>query len=133
MTYLVTGGTGLVGRHVTRLLIQDGERVVIHDIVPMRESLEHTLGKEISSEVEILRGDVRDLASLIRTAQKYKVERIIHLAAYMSRPYEEENPLEAVHVDCIGTINVLETARILKLKKVVWSIRTAREVRTGVY
>jgi UDP-glucose 4-epimerase len=120
MTYLVTGGTGLVGRQVVRLLSQDGEKVVVYDVAPVRESLEQILDKEMSSSIEIVRGDVTDLALLIRTVQKYNVERIIHLAACTSTA-SEQNPLLAVQVNCIGTLNIFEIVRILSLKKVVWS------------
>jgi len=120
MAYLVTGGTGLVGRQVVRLLNHDGEKVVVYDVFPVRESLEPILGKDISSTIEIVRGDVSDLALLMRTVQKYNVERIIHLATCTSTLCEE-NPLLAVQVNCIGTLNIFETAKILGLNKVVWS------------
>ncbi len=120
MTYLVTGGTGLIGTHVTRLLVQDGARVVIYDINPVRNRImDGLLGKQGGSNIEIIRGDILDLAHLIRTVQEYKVNRIIHMAALLSGSYAS-NPLATTQVNCIGTINILETARILGVEKVVW-------------
>ena len=120
MTYLVTGGTGLIGTHVTRLLVQDGARVVIYDINPVRNRIiDSLLGKQGGSNIEIIRGDILDLAHLIRTVQEYKVNRIIHMAALLTGAYAS-NPLAILQVNCLGTINILETARILGVEKVVW-------------
>ena len=119
MTYLVTGGTGLIGAHVTRLLVQVGEKVVIYDINPIRNRIKDLLEKQGDNTIEIIRGDVADLAHLIHTAQEYKVNRIIHMAALLTADCAA-NPLLAVKVNCIGTINILETARILGIEKVVW-------------
>ena len=113
MTYLVTGGTGLIGTHVIQLLVQDGARVVIYDISPVRNRImDSLLGKQGGSNIEIIRGDVLDLAHLIHIVQEYKVNRIIHLAAL--QVVHAGNPLIAItQINCIGTINILETPRIL--------------------
>ncbi|MFC1984029.1 NAD-dependent epimerase/dehydratase family protein [Chloroflexota bacterium] len=120
MTYLITGGTGLIGTHVIQLLVQDGARVVIYDINPVRNRIiDSLLGKQGGSNIEIIRGDILDLAYLIHIVQEYKVNRIIHLAA-LQEVYTG-NPLIAItQINCIGTINIFETARILDVEKVVW-------------
>jgi len=120
MTYLITGGTGLIGTHVIKLLAQDGARVVIYDINPVRNRIiDSLLGKQDGSSIEIIRGDILDLAYLIHIVQEYKVNRIIHLAA-LQEVYAG-NPLTAItQVNCLGTINILETARILGVERVVW-------------
>jgi len=120
MTYLVTGGTGLIGTHVIQFLVQDKARIVIYDINPVRNRImDSLLGKQGGSNIEIIRGDVLDLAHLIHIVQEYKVNRIIHLAAL--QVIHAGNPLIAItQINCIGTINILETARILGVEKVVW-------------
>jgi len=118
MSYLVTGGTGFIGAYIVRLLAQEGEQVIAFDVNPARDLLDYLLDKQESDQVDIVRGNITDLAHLIRTAQEYHVERIIHLAAMLSVASAANPPL-AVRVNCGGTVNVLETARILSLKKVV--------------
>ncbi|MFC1897656.1 NAD-dependent epimerase/dehydratase family protein [Chloroflexota bacterium] len=120
MTYLITGGTGLIGTHVIQLLVQDGARVVIYDINPARNRMiDSLLERQGGNNIEIIRGDILDLAYLIHIVQEYKVNRIIHLAA-LQEVYAG-NPLIAItQINCIGTINILETARILGMEKVVW-------------
>ena len=120
MAYLITGGTGLIGSHVTRLLVQEGVRVIIYDINPVRNRMiDDLLGKQGGSDIEIIQGDVLDLAHLIRITQEYQVNKIIHMAALLPGACSA-NPLSAIKVNCIGTINILETAKILGVDKVVW-------------
>jgi nucleoside-diphosphate-sugar epimerase len=120
MSYLVTGGTGFIGAHIVRLLIQQEEKVVAYDAVPDIYLLERLMGKERSDLVKVVQGDITDLAHLIRTCQEYDVQKIIHTAALLGSA-SSANPILALRVNCEGTLNVLETARILHLKRVVFA------------
>jgi len=70
--------------------------------------------------VKFLQGDILDLASLFRVCKEYEVENIIHMA-YFKILHAKANPLWATRVNCEGTGNVFEAARILRLKRVVWA------------
>jgi UDP-glucose 4-epimerase len=120
MSYLVTGGTGLIGAYVTRLLVQEGEKVVTFNRNPRRTFLDRLMTKKELQRVEVIQGDTTDLAHLIRTVQEHGVEKIIHMAHLLTTASSANPPL-AVRVNCEGTVNVLETARILGLKKVIWA------------
>lgn len=124
MSYVVTGGTGFIGAHIVRLLMQQEEKVVAYDAVPDIELLERLMGKEKSNLVRVVQGDITDLAHLIRTCQEYVVQKIIHTAALLGS-VSSANPLLAVRINCGGTGNVLETARILGLKRVVFASSVA--------
>jgi nucleoside-diphosphate-sugar epimerase len=118
MGYLITGGTGFIGAYITRVLLQEGEDVVTYDLNPSREILERIMHKEDTERVAVVQGDITDLPHLIHVAQEHRVGRIIHMASMLSRA-SVANPSLAVQVNIAGTVNVLETARILGLKKVV--------------
>jgi len=120
VNYLVTGGTGFIGSYVTCLLIREGERVIVYDINPSRDLIQKLVAKEGSDRVEVVRGDITDLSQLIRTAQEYNTATIIHMAT-LNNPASSANPGLAVRVNCGGTVNVLETAKILGLEKVVFA------------
>lgn len=120
MSYLITGGTGFIGAHIARLLTQAGEEVVIYDIEPRRDMLEYLLKKEEILLVKVIKGDITDLAHLIRTAKEHNCTKIIHMAALLSIA-SSANPSLAVRINCDGTVNILETARILNLEKVVYA------------
>jgi len=119
MNYLVTGGTGFIGSHVVKELISHGHRVVTYDSLVDGNSIEFVLEPEEIKQVQMVRGDITDLAFLIKTAKVHKVESIIHLAYIMG--LVDENPSLALSVNCQGSINVFETAYLLGLKKVVWA------------
>ena len=120
MTYLITGGTGFIGAHLTRLLVQEGKEVVTYNRDPRRDILEYLVGREQLASVRVIRGDITDLAHLMRTAREFNVTTIVHMAAMLSRA-SAENPLLAVRINCEGTANIFETARILQLEKVVYA------------
>jgi UDP-glucose 4-epimerase len=121
MSYLVTGGTGLVGSRIVRDLVREGQQVVVYDWQPAVPFLQRVLNdQEIESNVIVVQGDVTDLPLLIHTITQHRVERIIHLAGLLTLESNANPPL-ALKVNCEGTLCVFEAARILGLKKVVWS------------
>jgi UDP-glucose 4-epimerase len=120
MSYLITGGTGFIGAHITRLLTQEGEEVVTYDIDPRQDILDYLIRKEEIVLVKVIKGDITDLAHLFRTAKEHNSTKIIHMAALLSLA-SSANPVLAVRINCGGTANILETARILGLEKVIYA------------
>jgi UDP-glucose 4-epimerase len=121
MTYLITGGTGLIGSHIVRDLVREGETVVVFDLIPDMPALGRLLDEEeISSSVHIVRGDITDFPLLLNTLNHHKVDKIIHLAGILQADAAVNVPL-AVKVNCEGTVNIFEAAKFLKIKKVVWA------------
>jgi nucleoside-diphosphate-sugar epimerase len=120
MSYLITGGTGFIGIHIARLLAQEGEEVVTYDIDPRRDILEYLMSKKEIALVKVIKGDITDVAHLIRTAKEHHSTRIIHMAALLSID-SSANPALAVQINCGGTANILETARILRVEKVIYA------------
>ncbi|MBI2832245.1 MAG: NAD(P)-dependent oxidoreductase [Chloroflexi bacterium] len=120
MSYLVTGGTGLIGSRIVRNLVKEGGQVVVYDLFPEGSFLQQMLTDEEKKRVKIFRGDVLDLPNLLHTIKNNNVEKIIHLAALLTEA-AEANPQLALKVICEGTNNIFEAARILGLKKVVWA------------
>ncbi len=120
MTYLVTGGAGFIGSHIVRDLVREGEQVVVYDWFPERRALERLLSEEeIKGKVKIVQGDVTDFSHLVRTIKENNIDKVIHMAALMLLEANANPPL-GVRINCVGTINVFEAARLLGLKKVVW-------------
>ncbi len=121
MTYMVTGGTGLIGSRIVRDLVRDGEQVVIYDAFPAVASLQRLMtDDEIESSITIVRGDVTDSPHLFRAIIDGRVDTVIHTASLLVTE-SNANPLQALRVNSEGTICVFEAARTLGLKKVVWS------------
>jgi dTDP-L-rhamnose 4-epimerase len=112
---LVTGGAGLIGSHVTDLLLREGWKVRVLDNL---EPNTHRRGKPawISQEAEFIVGDLRDLDTI--TAALEKIDIVFHQAAYGG--YMPEIA-KYVHVNSLGTAQMLEVIREKKLpiKKIV--------------
>lgn len=94
---LVTGGTGLLGRHLVRTLVQQGYRVrcLVRSLARAREIL---------PDVELLKGDVTDLVSLRAACRG--VEGIFHTVAVIRE--SEGATFEKVNVE--GTFNMVVAA-----------------------
>src|SRR5260221_6416498 len=119
-TIMITGGSGFVGTYVTRELAGRGDRVINFDAVGPAPVLA-ALTAPFAKQIVFVRGQVLDLAGLLRAVQHYKVERIFHAAALYDPPYSLEDPAITFQVNVNGTINVLEAARFLGVKRVVHS------------
>jgi len=112
MKYLVTGGAGFIGSHITRTLLERGDQVRILDNFSSgkRENLK-------GLDVELIEGDLRD-ASKVAEAVK-GMDIVFHEAAFVSVAESMEKPLECLDVNVTGTSIVFEAARKAGVKRVV--------------
>ena len=114
-TYLVTGATGLIGRHVTKLLLarEDTDRVLVLVRATSRAKLEATVRTWPNPDrIEPLVGDIAlprlGLTKKAVTALRGRVDHVVHLAALYDITADDETSIKA-NVD--GTRHVLELAR----------------------
>jgi nucleoside-diphosphate-sugar epimerase len=114
MTTLITGGAGFIGSYVARQLIAAGERPIIFDIASVQGSL-----SELHEHFIFEPGNLARWPELMECVEKHAVERIFHLGGMLSLP-SETHPGAAFDANVIGTYNVLEIARIKKLRQVVY-------------
>ncbi len=112
---LVTGGAGLIGSHVTDLLVREGWKVRVLDNL---EPNTHKRGKPawINPNAEFVEGDLRDRDTI--TAALDKIDIVFHQAAYGG--YMPEIA-KFVHVNSLGTAQMLEVIREkhLPIRKIV--------------
>lgn len=113
---LITGGAGLIGSHITDLLVrQFNPEIIILDnfSTGKRENLRWALGH---GHVEIVNGDVRD-AELVHDVMN-GVDIVFHHTA-VRIPQCAEDPRLALEVMADGTFNVLEAATLNRVKKII--------------
>lgn len=115
MATLVTGGTGFIGAEVARVLAKRGEKIVVFDINDRK-----TLLKGVEDKVTIVKGDVSNYSHVLNVVKNYHIEVIYHLASMLSLP-SDADPWSSFRVNAQGTFQVLEAARILGVKKVIFS------------
>jgi nucleoside-diphosphate-sugar epimerase len=119
MRVLVTGGTGFIGGHVLRGLLKKGHEVVAFDAVPDAEWI-----SDIADRVTIIKGEVQDLPSIADTIKKFETTHIIHTASLLTVA-SQQRPSLAFQVNIVGTVNILEAARLMDIPHVTYASSTA--------
>ncbi len=122
---MVTGVSGVVGIHVTRVLAEAEERVVGYSTSGKPDSADSILGR-FGERVVFVQGDVRDFDRICTVARDFDVKGIIHTAALSGEAQARARPHEMTETNVLGTGNVLEMARRRHLRRVIY-IGTAAE------
>ena len=106
---LVTGATGLVGGWLVRRLIDLGADVVclVRDWIPQSELAR----SKLIERVKVVRGDVRDQATLERVLGEYEIDTVMHLAAQTIVGIANRNPISTFETNIAGTWVLLEVCR----------------------
>jgi len=116
---LVTGADGFIGSHLTEELVRQGYSVkafVLYNSFNSWGWLDHS-PKEILESLEVFSGDIRDPYG-VKEAMK-GCDIVLHLAALIAIPYSYHSPATYVDTNVKGTLNVVQAARELDIKKVV--------------
>ncbi|MFD0783065.1 NAD-dependent epimerase/dehydratase family protein [Micromonospora azadirachtae] len=122
MAVLVTGGTGFIGSHTVRALLDQGEECVL-----MQRRAAGLPPVLADAEVEIEQGDVADLPTLLDLGSRHKITGIVHLAGSMPWPIGADEPIPATRRALGGLLNIFQVAQ-------EWGVRRVGVASTiGVY
>jgi CDP-glucose 4,6-dehydratase len=114
----ITGCTGLLGSHLTEMLVERKANVVglVRDLVP-RSNLLQT---GVYDEINIVRGCVEDFFTVERALNEYEIDAVFHLAAQTIVGIANRNPLSTFESNIKGTWCVLEACRrVPTVKRIV--------------
>lgn len=106
---LVTGGTGFIGGHLVRKLLDLGANVTVIDIELQPRSVFSFY--KLDNKAKLLFLDIRNKDKVIRVFNKYKPEYVFHLAAQSIVGSAYKSPLEALETNVLGTVHILDAAR----------------------
>jgi nucleoside-diphosphate-sugar epimerase len=114
-SFLVTGGAGFIGSHLTEELIRRGERVRVVDsfITGKRENLAHIPG------IELLEGDLADFE--VAQSAVAGMDYVLHQAAIPSVPRSVQDPITSNRANIDASLNVLVAARDAGVRRVVYA------------
>ena len=115
MNILITGA-GLIGTNAARHATDAGHKVALFDLSPNRDYIDKTVGPGKSN---IVAADMRDLPALLSALEKFNVDTIVHTAGLIGSRVQENSYTGATN-NILGTVNILEAARLRKLRRVVY-------------
>ena len=123
MRVLVTGGCGFIGSHVCEYYINKGNEVIAYDNLTKAELERTGYATEVCRDhnreflvglgVSLVKGDVRDLGELMKSAEG--CDYIVHTAAQPAMTISWESPELDFSTNVLGTFNVLEVARRMRI------------------
>jgi GDPmannose 4,6-dehydratase len=128
---LITGVTGMVGSHLVDFLLVNTDWK-IYGLARWNDSLENIehLSDEINKKerIELIYGDLNDLASLITAVDKSKPNYVFHLAAQSYPQTSFDSPIETLQTNILGTANLLEALRKSQYKHAITHVCASSEI-----
>jgi nucleoside-diphosphate-sugar epimerase len=117
---LITGAGGCIGSWALALLTRAGVPVSAFDLSEDMRRPTLLMSSAELSKIQWLRGDITDAETVTRAARATDARAIIHLAA-LQVPFCKADPVAGARVNVVGTVNVLEAARKLGIKRVAYA------------
>jgi FlaA1/EpsC-like NDP-sugar epimerase len=119
---MITGGAGSIGSEIVRQLLSFSPNKII--ILDQAETPLHNLQLEILEhcndiKIRTVLADIKDYSSLELVFEKYKPDFVYHAAAYKHVPLMEENPLQAILTNVLGTKNLADLSKKYLVEKFV--------------
>jgi len=115
MTSLITGGTGIVGAELAHLLVDLGEEIVVFNRI-----IRHDRIDDIEDKVKAVPGDVGNWSHVMSVVKDYKITDIYHMGSMLLQ-VSEGNHNGSFQSNVIGTYNILEAARLLNVRRVMFT------------
>ncbi len=114
--FLVTGGAGFIGSHITEALVKRGHYVRVLDNFSSGKMQNI---KPLEKKIDLLKGDICSYATCLKATQG--IDFVLHQAALRSVPKSMVDPHAYNRVNIDGTLNMLEACRKNKVKRFVFA------------
>ena len=112
---LITGGAGYIGSHIVEQLLKKNVNIIILD------NLVTGYKRLINKQTKFINGDIKNKSKLIKIINDYKIESIIHLAAYLNVNEAEKNKKKYYKNNIEGTLNLVHACKGSKVKTIIFS------------
>ena len=113
MNILITGGAGFIGSHVVRLFVNKypDYKIVNLDKLTYAGNLENLRDIENAPNYAFIKADICDGGLMDRIIADENIEGVIHLAAESHVDRSIKSPMDFIHTNIIGTVNLLNAAK----------------------
>jgi UDP-glucose 4-epimerase len=118
MKVLVCGGAGYIGSNMTAMLSAEGHEPIVFDNLSRGHIA--AIGK-----AKLVRGDLNDFELLTQTMEKYKIDAVMHFAAFIEVGESVQKPLQYYHNNFCATQNLLSAMEKAGVKKFIFSSSAA--------
>lgn len=114
--YLVTGGAGFIGSHITRRLVAEGASVRVVDNLSTGQQARLD---ELRDSIEFIEGDLSDERFSDKVAEN--IDCVFHQAAIPSVQRSVRDPIASNRANITATLNLLEGCRRAKVRRFVYA------------
>lgn len=124
MNILITGAAGFIGSQLAYRLWKEGNELILIDNFSYGK-VDNLIFPDHNFNNEVINMDIRDKDKISKILENNNVDFIYHIAGIAPLPDCQINPQEAIDVNVVGTVNILECARYYGVKKIIFASTNA--------
>ena len=124
MKILITGAAGFIGSQLTYRLWKEGKNLVLLDNFSYGKE-DNLIFPDKDFRNDIIKADIRDKDEIEKIMKNGDIEYIFHIAGIAPLPDCQSKPDEAIAVNVIGTVNILEAAKKYGVKRIIFASTSA--------
>ena len=125
MKILLTGCAGFIGYHLTSKLISENHKVIGLDSMNKYYDInlkKYRLGNLKNNKRFIFIKDaLKDKNKIVKLIKKYKIEKVVHLAAQPGVRYSLVNPKSYINNNLLCFFNIMEACKICRIKHFIYA------------
>ena len=124
-TYLVTGGAGFIGFHLTKSLLEKGAEVIgfdnLNDYYDVSLKEDRLAILEQYEHYTFIKGDLADKGDVFRLFQEYRPQIVVNLGAQAGVRNSIDNPEAYMQSNMMGFFHILEGCRYFPVEHLVYA------------
>ncbi|MDE6318440.1 MAG: GDP-mannose 4,6-dehydratase, partial [Lachnospiraceae bacterium] len=124
-TYLITGGAGFIGFHLSKKLLEQGAGVIgfdnMNDYYDVKLKEDRLAILETFDNYSFVKGDLSDNADVFRIFQEHKPQIAVNLGAQAGVRYSIDNPTAYMESNMMGFFHILEACRFFPVEHLVYA------------
>ncbi|MGN0277904.1 MAG: NAD-dependent epimerase [Lachnospiraceae bacterium] len=124
-TYLITGGAGFIGFHLSKSLLDRGAKVIgfdnLNDYYEVSLKEDRLAILEQYEKYRFIKGDLADNAAVISIFQEYQPQIVVNLGAQAGVRYSIDNPEAYMQSNMMGFFHILQACRYFPVEHLVYA------------